>query len=221
MKYRLNEEQLNSLIAESTMRILREASEDEGIGSALGTGLGWLARKTANGFQQFGQNFRQQFGGQQGQTGAPETPQQNLTKIETLLQQLGQEVNTMKQAQATQATQNTQPETTAQTSDNPAQPTTQTANNPTQPTAQTTDNPAQSQTTTKTKKTKKVSLKESQLNKMIMESIKRLLSERDWRFDMMSDGDKRFRQQPKQQVSESRINKIVSETINKVLKDLK
>ena len=62
---------------------------------------------------------------------------------------------------------------------------------------------------------RKVTLNESQLNKMIMESIKRLLSE--------SDRSKKVRKQPqpKQQVSESRINQIVSETINKVLKDWK
>lgn len=98
MKYRLTEEQLNSLIAESTIRVLREASEDEGIGGALGKGLGWLARKTANGFKDFGKNFGQQWGGQaQGQENNTETEQQSLTQMQQTIQTLSKQLASLQQ----------------------------------------------------------------------------------------------------------------------------
>lgn len=98
MKYRLTEEQLNSLIAESTIRVLKEASEDEGIGGALGKGLGWLARKTANGFKDFGKNFGQQWGGQaQGQENNTETEQQSLTQMQQTIQTLSKQLASLQQ----------------------------------------------------------------------------------------------------------------------------
>lgn len=100
MKYRLTEEQLNSLITESTIRILREASEDEGIGGAIGKGLGWLARKTANGFRDFGKNFGQQWGGQsqgQGQASNTETEQQSLTQMQQTIQTLSKQLASLQQ----------------------------------------------------------------------------------------------------------------------------
>ena len=100
MKYRLTEEQLNSLITESTIRILREASEDEGIGGAIGKGLGWLARKTANGFKDFGKNFGQQWGGQaqgQGQANNTETEQQSLTQMQQTIQTLSKQLASLQQ----------------------------------------------------------------------------------------------------------------------------
>lgn len=53
MKYRLNEQQLNNLIAESTMRILSEAMEDEGIGKFLGD----MAGRIRNGINKFSSDF--------------------------------------------------------------------------------------------------------------------------------------------------------------------
>lgn len=100
MKYRLTEEQLNSLIAESTIKVLREASEDEGIGGAIGKGLGWLARKTANGFKDFGKNFGQQWGGQaqgQGQANNTETEQQSLTQMQQTIQTLSKQLASLQQ----------------------------------------------------------------------------------------------------------------------------
>ena len=102
MKYRLTEEQLNSLITESTIRILREASEDEGIGGAIGKGLGWLARKTANGFKDFGKNFGQQWGGQaqgqgQGQANNTGTEQQSLTQMQQTIQTLSKQLASLQQ----------------------------------------------------------------------------------------------------------------------------
>lgn len=100
MKYRLTEEQLNSLIAESTIRILRESSEDEGIGGTLGKGLGWLARKTANGVKDFGKNFGQQWGGQaqgQGQETGAGNGQQSLQQVQQQIQALSQQLNSLQQ----------------------------------------------------------------------------------------------------------------------------
>lgn len=53
MKYKLNEQQLNNLIAESTMRILSEAMEDEGIGKFLGD----MAGRIRNGINKFSSDF--------------------------------------------------------------------------------------------------------------------------------------------------------------------
>lgn len=102
MKYRLTEEQLNSLITESTIRVLMEASEDEGIGGALGKGIGWIARKTANGFKDFGKNFGQQWSGQeQGQAQGQETGagngQQSLQQVQQKIQELSQQLNSLQQ----------------------------------------------------------------------------------------------------------------------------
>lgn len=98
MKYRLTEEQLNSLIAESTIRILRESSEDEGIGGTLGKGLGWLARKTANGVKDFGKNFGQQWGGQgQGQANNTDTEKESLTQMQQTIQTLSKQLASLQQ----------------------------------------------------------------------------------------------------------------------------
>ena len=100
MKYRLTEEQLNSLIAESTIRVLMESSEDEGIGGAIGKGLGWVARKTADGFKDFGKNFGQQWNGQaqgQGQETSAGNEQQSLQQVQQQIQALRQQLNSLQQ----------------------------------------------------------------------------------------------------------------------------
>jgi hypothetical protein len=100
MKYRLTEEQLNSLIAESTIRVLIESSEDEGIGGAIGKGLGWVARKTADGFKDFGKNFGQQWNGQvqgQGQETSVGNGQQSLQQVQQQIQALKQQLNSLQQ----------------------------------------------------------------------------------------------------------------------------
>lgn len=53
MKYKLNEQQLNNLITNSTMRVLSEAMEDEGLGNFLGN----LAGRIRNGINKFSGDF--------------------------------------------------------------------------------------------------------------------------------------------------------------------
>mgnify|MGYP006872970655 CR=1 FL=1 len=53
MKYKLNEQQLNRLITNSTMRVLSEAMEDEGLGKFLGN----LAGRIRNGINKFSDDF--------------------------------------------------------------------------------------------------------------------------------------------------------------------
>lgn len=53
MKYKLNEQQLNKLITNSTMRVLSEAMEDEGLGRFLGD----MAGRIRNGINKFTGDF--------------------------------------------------------------------------------------------------------------------------------------------------------------------
>ena len=53
MKYKLNEQQLNNIITKSTIRVLSEAMEDEGLGNFLGN----LAGRIRNGINKFSGDF--------------------------------------------------------------------------------------------------------------------------------------------------------------------
>lgn len=112
MKYRLNEEQLNSLIAESTARILNEAMQDEGFGKWLGQKLGGVAGKARQGLQDFGKNFKSNYqqnftGGTQGNNAAGGNQGgDKLGEMQQLIQQLSKEVSNLQKQQGAAQPQN-------------------------------------------------------------------------------------------------------------------
>ena len=109
MEYRLTEEQLTSIITESTKRILSEAIENEGIGSdimqGLGSAIGKIKQHVGNWGDSFRQGYHQYYNG--GGIGDDNQEQnQILQRLSTELEGLKQKVASLEQAQQIQENKN-------------------------------------------------------------------------------------------------------------------
>ena len=115
MKYRITEEQLNNLIAESTKKILSEAIENEGLGSTIMKGIGSAAGKAMQHISNWGDSFRQgynQYYNGSGESGYGQYGK-NGQEQNQILQKLSNEIESMKQQiSALEQGQPSQPQTT-------------------------------------------------------------------------------------------------------------
>lgn len=115
MKYRITEEQLNNLIAESTKKILSEAIENEGLGSTIMKGIGSAAGKAMQHISNLGDSFRQgynQYYNGSGENGYGQYGK-NGQEQNQILQKLSNEIESMKQQiSALEQGQPSQPQTT-------------------------------------------------------------------------------------------------------------
>lgn len=111
MKYRITEEQLNNLIAESTKKILSEAIENEGLGSTIMKGIGSAAEKAMQHISNWGDSFRQGYNqyyngggesgyGQYGQNGQEQN--QILQKLSNEIESMKQQISALEQGQPSQ-----------------------------------------------------------------------------------------------------------------------
>jgi len=137
MRY-ITEKQLNKIITESTIKVLKEYSENEGVAGAIGAGLGWLANKARNGVNNFSQNFQQQYNGNtQQQQGTVQTGTPTIEQLAQYLQNLNMRISNL-ESNMTNASNNAQQSATATA--NPARKRTKksTTTNQQPPTAPTT-----------------------------------------------------------------------------------
>ena len=118
MKYRITEEQLSNLIAESTKKILSEAIENEGLGSTIMKGIGSAAGKAmqhiSNGGDSFRQGYNQYYngGGESGYGQNGQEQNQILQKLSNEIESMKQQISALEQGQPSQPQNNVKPKRT-------------------------------------------------------------------------------------------------------------